>query len=60
MKWIETQFWKFAKYLIKKSYGYEPVHDRDGMPMGAQGRCAGCRASEVQDWIGDHIDIINM
>lgn len=57
MNYLGEKFWLFIKWLIKRKYGYCPLDDRDGFPVGFKGRCAGCGASEVQDWIDDHLDL---
>lgn len=54
--WLEIQFWKFAKHLLKTGYGY--CDERDGAKFGDQGRCGACNASDVQDWIDHHIDLL--
>lgn len=56
MKYLEIQFWKLAKYIIKKGYGY--CSERDGGVFMSSGRCDCCNASDVQDWIDDHISLI--
>lgn len=58
MNTLEIYFWKFAKYLIRHGYGYEEKDKRDGMSVDVQGRCVGCAASEVQDWISSHIELL--
>lgn len=54
--WLEIKFWQFVKWFIRRGYGY--CVERDGAEFLAQGRCAGCNASDVQDWIDRHIDLI--
>lgn len=65
MKYLEIQFWKWAKWIIKQRYGancesadYEEFenHPRE---LNHQGRCAGCQAKEVCEWIDGHIDLLN-
>lgn len=63
MKWFEIQFWQFAKYLLKKGYGYEKESDRTyagGRSVLDLGRCGSCVASEIQDWIDQHIDLLKL
>lgn len=54
---FEIFFWKVALYLLRTGYGYceEPrsLGDKD-----LDNGCAGCKASEVQDWIKKHIQLI--
>lgn len=57
MNKLETIFWKVAKRIIKKGYGYCDV--RDGQVFMLEGRCSACDASEVQDWVDGHIELIN-
>lgn len=53
---LEIQFWKSAKWLLRHGYGY--CEERDGGKFMEQGRCVGCDASDVQDWIDSHIDLL--
>ena len=32
----------------------------DGNPFGTKGRCGSCEATEVRDWIDEHIDLLKM
>lgn len=54
--WIEIQFWKFVKWLILHGYGY--CDESDGQAFMTKGRCACCDATDVQKWIGEHIELI--
>lgn len=65
--WIEIQFWKFVKYIIRRGYGANcPVSDLDEFkkmfkkPMDVfhPSRCGSCRAKEIIDWIDGHIELI--
>lgn len=56
MNKLAILFWKFTKWLIKRGYAY--CEERDGGVFLSQGRCGGCNASDVQDWIDDHIDLL--
>lgn len=56
MNFLERQFWKLAKYILRKGYGY--CTDRDGKPFLHKERCGACNASDVQDWIDTHIELI--
>lgn len=59
--YLETKFFLFVKWLIRRGYGYEDKRDRDDFHVFMQnGRCAGCDASEVQDWIDKHIKLIQL
>ena len=49
-------FWKFVKNLIRKGYGY--CGERDGGIFMKDGRCVACDASDVQDWIDKHIELV--
>ncbi len=68
MKWLETQFWKFAKWLIRRGYGAKcPTKDYEDYPelnvtlkTPHSGRCASCEAAEVIEWIDHHIELINL
>lgn len=57
MNFLEKQFWKVAKYLLKKGYGY--CDERDGEAFMSEGRCPCCDASEVYDWIDLHIRLLD-
>lgn len=54
--YIEVQFFSFVKWVIYQGYGY--CVERDGEAFMTKGRCAGCDASDVQDWIDEHISLI--
>lgn len=54
--YIEVQFFRFMKWLIYRGYGY--CEERDGFTFMQEGRCAGCDASDVQDFIDYHISLI--
>lgn len=54
--WLEIQFWKVAVWLLNRGYGY--CHERDGAQFGAEARCGSCNASDVQDWILAHVELI--
>ena len=56
LNWLEIQFWRFAKWLLKRGYGY--CNERDGGKFLEKGRCGACDASDVQDWIDKHIDLL--
>lgn len=64
--YIEIQFWKIAKWIIRKGYGCDctvkDYNDVGFVPRGLndQGRCGSCAASEVIDWIDNHIDLIKL
>jgi hypothetical protein len=66
---IETLFWKFTKYLIRRKYGADcGVSDLDEYPelykepksVFHSGRCSSCRAKEIIDWIDEHIKLLKM
>lgn len=50
MDFIEIQFWKLAKYLIRRGY----VVDCSNY----DNHCPSCRAKEVIEWIDGHIALI--
>jgi hypothetical protein len=54
--YLEIQFWRIAKYLIRKGYG------ADEIGCGTEGNdepdCASCRASHIIKWIDNHIELI--
>lgn len=54
--WLEIQFWRVGKWLLRKGYGY--CDERDGGKFGEASRCGACNASDIQDWIDDHISLI--
>ena len=54
--WIEIQFWKVVKWLLKSGYGY--CKERTSTPFGTKGRCGSCNASDFQDFIDQHISLI--
>lgn len=58
MKYIEIKFWQFVKWVIYKGYGYCRKKERMDLPLMSEGRCAECDASDVQDWIDKHIELI--
>lgn len=70
MKWIEIQFWKVAKFIIKRGYGADCLtSDLDDGILGEKlsseavihsGRCGSCRAKETIDWIDQHIELLEM
>ena len=72
MNYLETLFWKLAKYIIRKGYGdgcetsdLDDFHEIWGKEKLAESvndsrRCGACRAKEVMDWIDGHIELINM
>lgn len=68
-KWLETRFWKIAKWIIIKGYGCdckkrdideemfaEPNDMRDWLKNGS--RCPSCKAKEVVEWIEKHISLL--
>ncbi len=56
MNYLEIQLFRFIKYLINIGYGY--CDERDGGIFMDKSRCSGCNASDVQDWIDGHIDLL--
>ena len=60
MNWLidslEIIFWKVAKRIILKGYGY--CEERDGGVFMKNGRCGACDASDVCDFIDNHISLI--
>ncbi len=67
MNWLEIQFWKVAKWIIRRGYGADcETSDLDELPQTYKtpqdvfrgGRCGSCRAKEVIDWIDGHIDLL--
>lgn len=68
MTYIETIFWRIAKWIIKRGYGANcegsdlddfPELHKDPKSVFDSGRCASCRAKEIINWIDDHIELIN-
>ena len=66
---LEIQFWRVAKWLIRHGYGancetkdYEDnmFADPDEMRQYLQGtsRCGSCRAKEVIEWIDHHVNLL--
>jgi hypothetical protein len=55
---IEIFFWKIAKRIIRKSYGYNENKD-DRLSFGSELKCSECMASDVQDWIDSHIELLD-
>lgn len=55
--WLEIQFWKVAKHLLKKGYGY--CDERDGEKFMSDGRCGACDSSDVYDWVDAHIRLLS-
>lgn len=55
---LEIIFWKFAKYIIRKGYGY--CEELDGEAFMSNGRCCVCDATQVQQWIDKHIELIKL
>lgn len=53
---LEVCFWKFARGLLKRGYGY--CNERTTLNFREKGRCGACDASDVQDWIQEHINLI--
>lgn len=58
--WLEIQFWRMAKLILKKGYGYCDERDYPTGHFMDKGRCEACDASDVQDWIDEHIRLIKM
>lgn len=54
--YLEIQFWKIAKLILQRGYGY--CEERDGGVFMSSGRCAQCDASDVMDWIDKHIELL--
>lgn len=48
--WLEIQFWKIAKIIIKKEYG---ANCEDYSK-----NCASCEAKKIIKWIDEHINLI--
>ena len=62
--WLEILFWKIAKNIIIRNYGcncsvkdVDEILDLPKTLMG-QNRCGSCVASEVIEWIDNHISLI--
>ncbi|HEY4528370.1 MAG TPA: hypothetical protein VJJ48_00885 [Candidatus Paceibacterota bacterium] len=55
--WLEIKFFQFVKRKINRDYGYCQERCEDHVFM-KEGTCAACTASDVQDWIDDHINLI--
>lgn len=51
MTWLETKFWRFAQYLIRKEWG-AVCDDYDAA-------CGSCRAGDVIEWIEENIRLVN-
>ena len=50
MTLLQIQFWRIAKYLIKKGYGCNcPEYNKD---------CGSCQAGDIIKWIDNHIEIL--
>lgn len=68
MKRLEIQFWRIAKFIIKRGYGADcPISDLDDGILGEKlcsdaimhsGRCGSCRAKETIDWIDQHVELL--
>lgn len=65
----EIKFWKKAISIIKKGYDCScKTSDLEDMPKTFKtaqsvfhsGRCPSCRASEVCDWISEHINLLKI
>ena len=54
---LEIRLFQFIKWIIFKGYGYETMAERQNFGVG---KCAGCDASWVQDWIDNHIELIKL
>ena len=54
--WFEIYFWKIALYLLRTGYGY--CDERDEEMFMTESRCGCCDASDVQDWIKNHLKLI--
>lgn len=56
--YLEIQFFKIAKYILRRGYGYceEPRERGDGH---LDSGCAACKASDVQDWIDHYIGLLH-
>jgi hypothetical protein len=60
MLYFEIQFWRIAKWLIRKVYGADcPTRDTDDFGL-VETRCASCRAKEIIEWIDEHIELLKM
>lgn len=58
MNWIEIKFFKIVKYIIYKGYGY--CKERDRGKFLSEHRCGACDASDIQDWIDKHINLLKI
>ena len=59
---LEIQFWKIAKWLIRRGYGANcETRDIDDFPGEdlSNARCPGCEAKETIEWIEEHIKQLN-
>ena len=50
MDCLEIQFWKIAKWLIRKGYGADCE--------GYVSDCLSCQAKKMIDWIDGHISLL--
>lgn len=48
--WLEIQYWRIAKWLIRKGYGAD-CNDYAK-------ECVSCRAVRVIEWIDGHIELL--
>jgi len=58
---LEIQFWRIAKWLIRKGYGADcEVSDIQelGLSHDNPARCSSCKAKEVIGWIDEHISLL--
>jgi hypothetical protein len=58
--WLEIQFWKVAKWIIRNGYGAncETLDVDDFNGTGDFARCASCHAREIIEWIDEHIELL--
>lgn len=55
--YLEIQFWKIAKWIIRRGYGAN-CETKDVDIYEGVARCASCKAKEVLEWIDEHIEVI--
>ena len=68
MIWLEVQFWRVAKWLIRKGYGADcDIPDFEDFPEEyktmedlLEKRCASCLAKDIIKWIDRHIELLKM
>ena len=61
MNYLEIQFWRVDKWIIRRGYGANcETRDIDDFPDEDLGkaRCASCKAKEMIGWIDEHIEVI--